>query len=228
MFVLDMREAGIEVRPLRQMDGGARFNEVFLTDVVVADDQRLGDVGDGWRVAMQVLGTERTGASDVFRRSLDDLFQLWRAHGRQRPWLRDQVARMWIESRVLDLCALRRRGLRDGDVNAVRLDAIAKIAASEHAQRLSAVMAAVAGPASMVGVDYDEAFEKAMESDPSGASPDRFRTLPVQNYVLRTRAMSIEGGTNEISRNIIGERVLGLPVEPRVDKDMPWSEVRRS
>ena len=225
MFIIDMHGAGVDVRPLRQADGGARFSEVFLSDVRTPDSLRLGDVGDGWAVGLRVLQTERTGAADVFLRPIEDLLSLWRERAAGAPaGLRDDVVRMWIEAKVIGFSNLRRRSLAGGP-DAARLAALAKVAASEHAQRLSGVMAAVMGPDALVGIDYGACLAEDMAEE--SASPTRFASLAPQRYVLRTRAMSIEGGTNQIQRNIIGERVLGLPPDIRVDKDRPWRDVPR-
>ena len=225
MFIIDMHGAGVDVRPLRQADGGARFSEVFLSDVRTPDTLRLGDVGDGWAVGLRVLQTERTGAADVFLRPIEDLLTLWRDRAPAAPaGLRDDVVKMWIEAKVIGFSNLRRRSLAGGPEGA-RLAALAKVAASEHAQRLSGVMAAVMGPDAVVGIDYGACLADDMAEE--SASPTRFASLALQRYVLRSRAMSIEGGTNQIQRNIIGERVLGLPPDIRVDKDRPWRDVPR-
>lgn len=224
MFVLDMASSGVEVRPLRQADGGARFNEVFLQEVWVADADRLGDVGAGWGVSLRVLNTEREGASNVFLRPLDELLALWAARRDvAAPGLRDDVVRLWIEAQVIDLNE-RRRLVSSRPEEKARLAAISKIAASEHAQRLGSLLATVAGPGALVGCDYDAAYASDLRE--STASPTKFHTMPLQTFLIRSRAMSIEGGTNEIQRNIVGERVLGLPADIRVDKNRPWREVR--
>jgi len=221
MFMLDMRDAGVRVRPLRQADGGARFSEVFLDDASVDDDLRLGEVGDGWKVALAVLGTEREGASDVFHRPVSELVQLWREHGARRaPALRDQVVRLWMQERVIELCTQRRR-VAPGSPDATRLAAIAKVLTSEHAQQLGEVGRQVLGPGAVVDADYAGVLEHDLTSDVA-PPPDQFARMPLRRFLLRSRAMSIEGGTNEISRNQIGERVLGLPPDIRVDKNRPW------
>jgi alkylation response protein AidB-like acyl-CoA dehydrogenase len=223
MFIMDMRSVGVEVRPLRQADGGARFNEVFLSDVEVDDQLRLGEVGDGWRVGMLVLGTERAATSDFFVRPIEELLSLARErHEAVSPALRDEVVRRWIEARVAGWTQHR----QDSEPQRGRSDvlaAIAKVVASEHAQRLSETLAAVMGPAAQVGLDYEAVYAKDMRDE----GPASFRSMSPQQFIVRARAMSIEGGTNEILRNIIGERVLGLPQEPRIDKDPPWNQVPR-
>jgi alkylation response protein AidB-like acyl-CoA dehydrogenase len=223
MFVLDMHSPGVEVRPLRQADGGARFSEVFLTEVVLDDALRIGEVGAGWKVSLAVLGTERDGASDIFHRPIDELLGLWREHGAGRAAaMRDDVVRMWMESRVIELCGQRRRAVA-GSPDAARLASIAKIMSSEHAQRLAEVTAQVLGPEALLNVDYAGALRADLESE-AAPPPDHFATMSPQRFLLRSRAMSIEGGTNEIGRNQIGERTLGLPPDIRVDKNRPWRE----
>ncbi|HEY1967707.1 MAG TPA: acyl-CoA dehydrogenase family protein [Pseudonocardia sp.] len=226
MFVLDMHSPGIEVRPLRQADGGARFSEVFLTDVELDDELRIGAPGDGWKVALAVLGTERDGASDLFHRPVDELLARWRERRAELPAaMRDDVVRLWIESRVIELGKQRRRAAPDHP-DAARLAAISKICTSEHAQRLAELTARVIGPAALVGAEYAAALEHDLESE-AAPPADHFAVMPVRLFLLRSRAMSIEGGTNEISRNQIGERILGLPPDVRVDKGRPWREVPR-
>jgi alkylation response protein AidB-like acyl-CoA dehydrogenase len=223
MFVLDMHAPGVEVRPLRQADGGARFSEVFLTDVALDDALRIGEVGAGWKVSLAVLGSERDGASDIFHRPIDELLALWHEHGAGRAAaMRDDVVRMWMESRVIELCGQRRRAVGDHP-DAGRLTSIAKIMSSEHAQRLAEVSARVLGPAALLNVDYAGALRADLESE-AAPPANHFATMPLQRFLLRSRAMSIEGGTNEIGRNQIGERTLGLPPDIRVDKDRPWRE----
>jgi alkylation response protein AidB-like acyl-CoA dehydrogenase len=226
MFIIDMRTPTVEVRPLRQADGGARFSEVFFSEARTPDCLRLGDVGDGWAVSLRVLQTERTGAADVFLRPIDDLLALWRRRRTEAPaGLRDEVVKLWIEAKVIGLSNMRRQSAPDG-ADVARLAALAKISASEHAQRLSGVMAGVLGPEGQVGIDYGACLAEDMAD--GAASPTRFARLSPPRFVLRSRAMSIEGGTNQIQRNIVGERVLGLPPDIRVDKDRAWRDVPRS
>ena len=211
LFVCDMRAPGVEVRALRQADGGAHFSEVFLTDVLVPDDLRLGEVGAGWGVSLAAMSSERAGTATLFRRPVTELVDLWAARpdsstaaGMAR---RDQVVRAWIEARVAE---------------APLEPSLAKVAASEQCQRQSGTLASVMGMDAQVGVDYGDARDEG-----EGLDLD-FAGMAAPRFVVRARAMSIEGGTNEIQRNIVGERVLGLPGDVRVDKDRPWREVPRS
>lgn len=226
LFVIDMRDPGVEVRPLRQADGGARFSEVFLSDVHVRDDQRLGPEGQGWALSMSTLSNERDGASDVFAVPVERLLSPWRdARDRHGAVLRDAVVGTWAESFLLDVFRARQRLTADPRDSAV-LRSIAKIAASEHVQRMSTVLAEVIGPDVLVAADYDEASAEDRRRESVKAKD--FATLTPHRLVLRSRAMSIEGGTNQISRNIVGERVLGLPPDIRVDKTGPWQDTARS
>ena len=226
MFVLRMDQPGIEVRPLRQIDGGARFSEVFLDGAVVPDSDRLGAVGAGWSMAMHILTTERDGASELFDRPVQEILDLWRTAPPGRPpALRDEIVRLWLSARVNELSGARARRSTDAAEKA-RLGSVAKIAASEHAQRHADLLATLLGPAAVAAADYDAAF--AEDLDPRSSAAKDFGSLSPHRFILRCRAMSIEGGTNEIARNVAGERVLGLPAEPRVDKGRPWRELARS
>jgi alkylation response protein AidB-like acyl-CoA dehydrogenase len=220
-FVCDMQLPGVDIRPLRQADGSAHFNEVFLTDVHLPDDLRLGDIGQGWAISVASLHVEREGTGDAFIRPIDALLDLWRARvDRTSPFaraLRDDVMRTWVDAKVIELSNLRMRAAL-GKGGSTPLGSLAKIGSSEHTQRLANVMVRLMGPAGQVGLDYDAGLR------------DDYDALAAQPHmiVVRSRAMSIEGGTNEIMRNIVGERVLGLPGDVRVDKELPWREVPRS
>jgi alkylation response protein AidB-like acyl-CoA dehydrogenase len=226
MFVLRMDQPGVEVRPLRQIDGGARFSEVFLDGALVPDSDRIGAVGAGWSMAMDILTTERDGASELFDRPVREVLDLWRSAPPGRPpALRDEIVRLWLSARVNELSGTRARQSTDAAEKA-RLGSVAKIAASEHAQRHADLLATLLGPVAVTTADYDAAF--AEDLDPRSSAAKDFGSLSPHRFILRCRAMSIEGGTNEIARNVAGERVLGLPAEPRVDKGRPWRELARS
>ena len=226
-FALDMRAPGVEVRPLRQITGEAEFNEVYLTDVRVPDDARIGAEGDGWRVALTTLMNERVsiggGGAGAPRRggAALDAVRVWESldASQRTPARRDLVARLWVRGEVQRLTNLRAaEAMRTG--NPGPEGSVAKLAYAELNKDLYAACVDLLGADGLVGYDYT--FRRADELDVSGgARGPRYA-------FLRTRANSIEGGTSEIMRNILGEQVLGLPGEPRVDKDVPWSEVPRS
>jgi alkylation response protein AidB-like acyl-CoA dehydrogenase len=222
-FVIDMHQPGVEVRPLRQMTGQAEFNEVYFTDARVPDANRLGDVGDGWRVGLTTLMNERVsigGASFGRTAPIDTLLATWRervARQGDDPARRDQVVRAWVDSEVLRLTNLRAAAARRVGVPGPE-GSIAKLAAAELNQRVFALGENLLGPEGLL-------FEKGYEMDRSRST---LGYDTVQEWFLRSRANSIEGGTSEVMRNILGERVLGLPGDVRVDKDVPWKDVPRS
>jgi alkylation response protein AidB-like acyl-CoA dehydrogenase len=219
-FALDMHAPGVEVRPLRQITGDAEFNEVFLTEVRVPDADRIGDVGDGWRVSMTTLVNERStigGGGRVPARGsgpIAEAVRLWQASTEHRPAVRDRLLRRWCEAEVLRLTNLRATHNRAAG-NPGPEGSIAKLMFAEVNQAIYELCVDLLGAEGLVGYDYE-----LRRSDVVGfvGPPGSSRSL-----FLRSRANSIEGGTSEIQRNILGERILGLAAEPRVDKDRPWS-----
>jgi alkylation response protein AidB-like acyl-CoA dehydrogenase len=227
-FALDLRSPGVEIRPLRQMTGEAEFNEVYLTDVRVPDSCRIGAVGEGWRVALTTLMNERVSIGSGMGLSpargsgpISDVVQTWLAlpADARDPVRRDRVMRVWIRSEVQRLTNLRAaEAQRSG--NPGPEGSIAKLALAGLNQAIYELAVELLGPAGQVDFDYEFRRSAALSDDGGWGGPRR--------GFLRVRANSIEGGTSEILRNIIGEQVLGLPGEPRVDKDPPWSQVPRS
>ena len=232
-FALDMHAPGVEVRPLRQMTGEAEFNEVYMTEVRVPDADRIGAVGEGWRVAMTTLSNERTtiggggaaGGSGSVRSgrgkgAIAEAVRLWQEGGAQHsPALRDRLMSLWVEAEVLRLTNVRaNQNARVG--NPGPEGSIAKLMFAEVNKDIYDLCIDLLGPAALVGYDYQMRRSEVIGlTGPPGSSRKLF---------LRSRANSIEGGTSEIQRNIIGERVLGLPGDVRVDKELPWSKVPRS
>ncbi len=225
-FALDMHAPGVEVRPLRQMTGVAEFNEVYLSDVRVPDADRVGAVGEGWRVAMTTLSNERTtiggggGAPPRGSGSIAEAVRLFRDGGHRRTALeQDRLMRLWIESEVLRLTNLRASQNRRAG-NPGPEGSIAKLMFAEVNQRIFELCTDLLGADALIGYDYT-----MRRSDGLGlvGTPGSSRA-----FFLRSRANSIEGGTSEIQRNILGERLLGLPGDVRVDKELPWAEVPRS
>jgi alkylation response protein AidB-like acyl-CoA dehydrogenase len=224
-FMVDMHAPGVEVRPLRQITGEAEFNEVYLTDVRIADADRIGDVGEGWRVSMTTLMNERTtiggatGGGGRRASAIEEALELWRTHGDGDPVGRDRLARLWIDNEVLRLTNMRAAAnARAG--NPGPEGSIAKLMLANVNKATYEYCIELLGPSGLV--DYDFTFKRPDEAGleaPLGSARKMF---------LRSRANSIEGGTSEIMRNILGERILGLPGEPRVDRDLPWSQVPRS
>jgi alkylation response protein AidB-like acyl-CoA dehydrogenase len=221
-FFVDMSAPGVEVRPLFQMTGDAEFNEVFLTDVRLPAQSLLGAEGDGWRVAMTTLMNERAAIGGASGSDSDDLLQAWRA---RRPaledgvdgGLRDLVLRLWVESEAVRLSARRAAALAGAGVQGPE-GSIAKLAHAESAQRVAELMLELQGAGAMLHPDG----YPMVRTDDSAA---HFRS-PSKRF-LRSRAFTIEGGTSEVMRNMIGERILGLPPDIRVDKDLPWNKIPR-
>jgi alkylation response protein AidB-like acyl-CoA dehydrogenase len=220
-FLCDMTAPGVEVRPLRQITGEAEFNEVFLTGVRIPDSQRVGEIGQGWQVAMGTLMNERVaiGGGNTARESglIGVVADIWR----QRPDLRssglhDRLLRLWVEAEATRLTGQRLRqqlavGSPGPEGSAV------KLAFARLNQAISGFEVEMLGEG---GLEYDDwSFRR-----PDGAD---FLARGAGYRYLRAKGNSIEGGTSEVLRNIIAERVLGLPAEPRTDKDAPWKELPR-
>ncbi len=229
-FLLDMESPGVEVRPLYQITGEAEFNEVFFNDVRIPHDRMFGEEGQGWRVAITTLMNERVaigggGSTRKGAGAISPLLKLWkdRPAGQQsaagEAVLRDRVAQRYIETELLRVTAIRARaGMKAG--NPGPEGSVAKLAQAEIHKRLWETSIDVLGNAGL-------SFEAGYELRQGFGGNDTPEALAKYQF-LRSRANSIEGGTSEIMRNILGERVLGLPGEPRVDKDVAWKDVPRS
>ena len=220
-FACDMTAPGVEVRPLRQITGEAEFNEVFLTDVAIPDTDRIGAVGEGWKVATATLMNERVaiGGGAVPREGgmIGSAARAWRQHPELRtPGLHDRLLRLWADSEVARLAGVRlRQQLAAGKPGPEGSGA--KLVFARLNQEISEFEVELAGPE---GLRYEDWTMRR----PEGAN--FYGRDPGYRY-LRSRGNSIEGGTSEILRNIIAERVLGLPPEIRVDKDVPWKDLPR-
>ena len=221
-FSVDMTAPGVEVRPLRQITGEAEFNEVFLTDVRIPDEDRIGPVGEGWKVANATLMSERVniGASRAGPREsgmIGPVAATWRNRPELRtPGLHDRLLRLWTEAEVARLAGERmRQQLAAGKPGPE--GSAAKLVFARLNQEISGFDVELSAGD---GLRYDDwTMRRPEQSNFYGRGPG-FR-------YLRARGNSIEGGTSEILRNIIAERVLGLPPEPRADKDIPWKDLPR-
>jgi len=222
-FALDMHAPGVDVRPLRQITGEAEFNEVYLTGVRVPDADRIGGLGDGWRVSLTTLMNERVtiGGAVAGRNSgpIGDALEVWREHPESHdPVRRDRLARLWIDAEVLRLTNARATANRKAGTPGPE-GSVAKLAFAETNRSIYELCMDVLGADGLLYPSYE--MVRPDEASLTGGGDPR-------KMFLRSRAYSIEGGTSEILRNVLGERVLGLPGEPRVDKGLPWSEVPRS
>jgi len=223
-FALDMKAEGVDVRPLRQITGEAEFNEVYMTDVRVPDAHRIGAEGEGWRAALTTLMNERTaiggmgggGGSKAGGGAIGYLVKLYHEHGNGSPVERDEVTQLWIRAEVLRLTNMRAaQAARAG--NPGPEGSVGKAMMAFVNQDLWEKAVDIQGMAGQL--DYDYTFRRPESTDMVGDGA---------GYAfLRARANTIEGGTSEVMKNILGEQVLGLPGEPRVDKDVPWIEVPR-
>jgi alkylation response protein AidB-like acyl-CoA dehydrogenase len=204
-FAVDMYMDGVEVRPLRQMNGDAHFTEVFLDDAVVPDSDRIGAPGEGWRVALTCLSYERGAVASNSGTSLldvDRLLALARDRGAARdPAIRDAIAQLVVEARVMALTARRARDSARAGRPGPEGSGM-KLRGTRLFRGYTDIAMRLLGPDAM--------------TDPNGEWQTLFLTAP---------SLSIRGGTDEIQRNIVGERVLGLPQEPRVDRDVPFNEM---
>jgi alkylation response protein AidB-like acyl-CoA dehydrogenase len=220
-FLCDMTDPGVDVRPLRQITGEAEFNEVFLTDVRIPDSRRLGEEGQGWTVANATLNSERVaiGGRATPREGgvVGVVARTWRERPELRtPELHDRLLRLWVDSEVARLTGTRlRQKLAQGQPGPE--GAAMKLTFARLNQQLSGLELELLGED---GLRY---------SDWTMVRPDHvdFTGRDAGYRYLRAKGNSIEGGTSEILRNIVAERVLGLPAEPRVDKDIPWKEIPR-
>jgi alkylation response protein AidB-like acyl-CoA dehydrogenase len=218
-FACDMSAPGVEVRPLRQLTGEAEFNEVFLTEVVIPDCDRIGEVGDGWRVAQTTLMNERVaiggGALPREAGMIGVVAGTWRERPELRtPGLHERLMELWVASEAARLTAIRLG---------------AQLAAGQPGPEGSAAKYAFATLNQAIsGLELELIGEEALRYDDWSmrrpAVVDFTGRSPGYRY-LRAKGNSIEGGTTEILRNIIAERVLGLPGEIRVDKDVAWKDL---
>ena len=224
-FVVDMRSPGVEVRPLRQMTGEAEFNEVYFNNVRIPDSQRLGDVGKGWNVAITTLMNERVsiGGNTSARGSgaIAEAIRIWIASGVKSPVHRDQLLSLWVAAEVNRLTNIRAAQMRKAG-NPGPEGSVAKLGYAELNQKIYSFCINLLGAQ---GLEYTSYEMSSPEMARVGIDKE---TKDVAKMFLRSRANSIEGGTSEIMRNILGERVLGLPGEPRADKDLPWNETPKN
>ena len=211
MFAVEMSAPGVEVRPLVQINGDRHFTEVFVSDVRVPDADRIGDLGAGWGLTVETLAHERAtiggrafGGGDAEEVGLPSWLEEWRNAGRlDGPVERQAAMRSFVEHRVNQMATARAAALADGSAPGPEgsMAKLRSVAAFKSRAYLGKNLRGAAG----------------MLSDSPGHL--EFLTAP---------SMSIRGGTDEVQRNIVGERILGLPGEPRVDKGVAYSELKKS
>ena len=221
-FVVDMHAPGVETRPLRQMTGEAEFNEVYFTDARIPDAERLGSTGDGWRVSLTTLMNERVSIGGAIPQRgsgpIRDAVKIWNAMPAERktPDARERLMDLWSQAEVLRLTNIRASQNRKIGTPGPE-GSIAKLHMADLNKKIYELCVELQGAEGMLYGSYEMIRpETAMESD------------TVQKAFLRSRANSIEGGTSEIMKNILGERVLGLPGDVRTDREVPWKDVPRN
>jgi len=209
MFIIDMHAPGVEIRPIHQIDGGMRFNEVYLTDVRVPAEDQIGELNQGWRLATAMLmyervaiGTGQTGGVQHAR--TDKLIRAARKRNNlHSPVLRQSLMKMYSAEVCQSLMGMRTRAEDQAGKTPGPGGSLGKLAGARIAAMYRDLSLTIVGPGAVAGEDNGRWGLEA----------------------LTTFAPGIAGGTNEIQRNIIGERVLGLPREPSVDKDLPFKQL---
>ncbi len=230
-FIVDMEGDGVDVRPLYQITGEAEFNEVYFDDARIPDEYRVGEVGQGWNVAMTTLMNERVAiGANVGPRGSGAISHAVEAFERRQAAAADgagdpvsdhdldRLMSHWIEAEALRLTAVRAGEARLAGTPGPEGSTM-KLHWADLNQRTTSFAMDLLGAE---GMTYPDGYEFTRPDETSN------RTESVHRAFLRTRANSIEGGTSEIMKNILGERILGLPGEPRVDKNIPWRDVPRS
>ena len=222
-FVVDMQAPGVEVRPLYQITGEAEFNEVYFTDVKVPSHEMLGNIGDGWRVSLTTLMNERVSIGGAIPAKgsgpIRDALKVWKdlPEDRRDPATKDELMSLWIRAELLRLTNIRASQNRKmGDPGPE--GSIAKLAMAELNKDVYSFAVSMMGAEGML---FPSGYQMIRPEHAMGLENP-------QKAFLRSRANSIEGGTSEVMRNILGERVLGLPGDVRVDRDVAWSKVPRN
>ncbi|MFE2498702.1 acyl-CoA dehydrogenase family protein [Streptomyces scopuliridis] len=220
-FLCDMTDPGVEVRPLRQITGEAEFNEVFLTDVRIPDAHRLGEIGEGWKVAQTTLMNERVsiGGARLPREGgmIGTVARTWRERPELRTHeLRQRLLTLWVEAEVARLTAERlRQRLVAGQPGPEGSGM--KLAFARLNQEISGLEVELLGDEGLLYSDWTMRRPELVD----------FTGRDAGYRYLRAKGNSIEGGTSEVLLNIVAERVLGLPSEPRNDKDVAWKDLAR-
>ncbi|MFT7474162.1 MAG: alkylation response protein AidB-like acyl-CoA dehydrogenase [Verrucomicrobiales bacterium] len=216
MFIVDMHAAGIEIRPIHQIDGGKQFNEVFFTDLRIPKDWLLGELNNGWNQATAMLMYERfaigsLGAGDIAQPNYDILAKAAKKNGKiTDPVIRDELMQLYAMETTKSMVAMRTRAEMKAGKAPGPGGSLGKLSSSVIQWRFRSIAQNIQGPDSIAwNVDDDAGARLATQ-------------------VLSSFQAGIAGGTDEIQRNIIGDRVLGLPRDISVDKGVPFNELRRS
>ena len=226
-FIVDMHQPGVEVRGIRSMAGASGFNEVFFTDAVVPDAMRVGEVGEGWRVGTATLMNERVSiGSEVAPQGSGPIaraVEAWHDARDRNAAQRDRLMRLWVDAEVLRLGSLRAQAKREKGVPGPE-GSILKLLQGRVLTDVAELVVDLMGPAGTLLVEpyTSESADGEQVDEREAGSHD-----PVLSF-CGAQAATIAGGTTQIQMNIIGERVLGLPREPGIDPDTPWSQIPRN
>jgi alkylation response protein AidB-like acyl-CoA dehydrogenase len=219
-FICPMDSPGIEIRTIKNIAGAESFNEVFFTDVRIPHENVVGDVNDGWRLAKVTLGNERVSLSTGgvlwgAGSTALDIIEEAKKLGPHSAVMRQRLARLYIEHTVIEIIRMRTltarlRGEQPGPEASIR-----KIMADEHGQRAMEIARDITGADAMI------------IGEPDAKTGKTIRSKSWYSGYMFSKALTIGGGTGEVQRNILGERVLGLPVEPDPEKGLSWANTRR-
>jgi alkylation response protein AidB-like acyl-CoA dehydrogenase len=227
-FLIDMHQPGVEVRPLRQINGEAEFNEVYLTDARTPDTLRVGDVGEGWRVALTTLMNERVAFGHLAKAprgsgAIGHAVRLLQQRNATDDVFRDELALRWIENDLVRLTTLRAQEMRDRGVPGPE-GSVIKLAYTWAVHETWGLCIDLLGQDGLLISGYEMVRPTIMGESTLGEG-DGFDVVKAW---LTTLGGTIGGGTSAIAKNVLGERVLGLPGEPRDDRVLPWSEIPRN
>jgi alkylation response protein AidB-like acyl-CoA dehydrogenase len=213
MFIVDMRAPGVEIRPIHQIDGGRHFNEIFFTDVRLPKDWQVGPLNEGWRLATSMLMYERVAigagaTSGVTHPTADRLISAAGHSGRlDDPVVRQELMKLYSHEAAKSLVAMRTRAELQAGKTPGPGGSLGKLHGALIARMAQSMTMEVVGPGA------------------AAWNPDDESARQWQHSVLTAFQASIAGGTDEIQKNIIGDRVLGLPREPSADKDVPFKDL---
>lgn len=225
-FIVDMQSAGVEVRPLRQITGEAEFNEVYFTDTKIPKENILGGLGEGWRVSLATLMNERVAIGGNVRErgsgAPGHLVQIWKDKDLKDPIQKDKLIELWIQQEAVRLTNIRASELREKGTPGPEGSTSKLYEAEINKASYEFGMELLGNDGLLFPRGY------SLTQPELNFDNDTFGFTDTQSLFLRSRANSIEGGTSEIMRNIIAERVLGLPGEQKLDKDKPWKDIPRS
>ena len=225
-FIVDMESEGVEVRPLRQITGEAEFNEVYFTDTKIPKENILGGLGEGWRVSLATLMNERVAIGGNVRErgsgAPGHLVQLWKDNELDDPVQKDKLIELWLQQEAVRLTNIRASEMREKGTPGPEGSTSKLYEAEINKASYEFGMELLGNEGLLFPRGY------ALTQPELNFDNDTFGFTDTQSLFLRSRANSIEGGTSEIMRNIIAERVLGLPGEQKLDKDKPWKDIPRS